>query len=298
MRSFYLGVTVGCLMVMATLRLSAAQLQEVYSFPTSPTPVSGLIQAGDGAFYGVTFAGGDYGQGSVFRVTTNGSMATVASFDYTNGANPVGALALGDDGALYGVAQHGGTNGFGLVFQATTSGTIHALVTFERPYEPHYYQQTALVQGKDGAFYGTDNGQSPSLFRVATNGQMTIVADLYNSNEIDYSYNIGTPVQGDADAWYFTAHVLWQTNWSGGAVCRVTTNGEFQVVAFVPTFIGEEYLGNSLCPRLTTGLDGALYGTMGANEESGGTIFRVTIIRLLRPQYQLVTWILGIALGC
>ena len=40
--------------------------------------------------------------GTVFKVTTNGTLTTLVSFNGTNGANPNAALTLGNDGNFYG----------------------------------------------------------------------------------------------------------------------------------------------------------------------------------------------------
>ena len=45
-----------------------------------------LVEADDGAFYGINYSGGAAGFGSVFQVMTNGTVSTIASFNFTNGA--------------------------------------------------------------------------------------------------------------------------------------------------------------------------------------------------------------------
>ena len=46
--------------------------------------------------------------GTVFQVTTNGTLTTLVSFNCTNGAYPYAALTLGNDGNFYGttVGRH------------------------------------------------------------------------------------------------------------------------------------------------------------------------------------------------
>ena len=41
-------------------------------------------------------------------MTTNGTLTTLASFNYTNGTQPRGALTLGNDGNFYGTTAGGG----------------------------------------------------------------------------------------------------------------------------------------------------------------------------------------------
>ena len=66
-------------------------------------PYAGLLEdATNGIFYGTTFPGRAYNQGTVFAVTLSG-LTNLASFDGTNnGARPTGGLIFGSDGYLYG----------------------------------------------------------------------------------------------------------------------------------------------------------------------------------------------------
>jgi len=68
-------------------------------------PQAPLIQCLDGSLYGTTGSGGTGSNGTVFRLTTNGVLTTLFSFNGTNGASPATALVLGADGNLYGTTQ-------------------------------------------------------------------------------------------------------------------------------------------------------------------------------------------------
>jgi len=61
-----------------------------------------LLQASDGNFYGASSGGGRWGCGTVFRVTIDGTLTTLAHFNGTNGASPQGSLTQTRDGNLYG----------------------------------------------------------------------------------------------------------------------------------------------------------------------------------------------------
>lgn len=134
----------------------------LYSFggdPNSPViPKSGLVQGRDGNFYGTSEEGGTnnsngYGYGTVFRITTNGVLTTMASFNGTNGAYPMSPLVQAVDGNFYGTTSAGGANGSGTVFKMTPSGELTSLYSFASgPYNEYF---GGLVQGTDGSFYGT-----------------------------------------------------------------------------------------------------------------------------------------------
>jgi uncharacterized repeat protein (TIGR03803 family) len=134
---------------------------------------SGLVEAADGDFYGVTHDGGANGPcysqsgcGTVFRITPAGTLTTLYSFcSQTNCADgdlPAvsSGLVQGTDGKLYGTTYSGGADCSiycGTAFRITTSGAFTTLYSFcskancgdgDRPAAP-------LVQDTNGKFYGT-----------------------------------------------------------------------------------------------------------------------------------------------
>jgi uncharacterized repeat protein (TIGR03803 family) len=132
-------------------------------------PYAGLVQGRDGNFYGTTANAGTNGNGTIFKITTNGTFTCLYSFTAldpntstnTDGANPRGGLVQGRDGNFYGTTLNGGTSDNGTIFQITPTGTLTSLYSFSglddgaNPY-------AGLVEGTDGSFYGTTStgGQS------------------------------------------------------------------------------------------------------------------------------------------
>jgi uncharacterized repeat protein (TIGR03803 family) len=101
-----------------------------YTNSDGAMPKAGLTLGPDGCFYGVTSQGGINGSGTVFKITTDGTLTTLfafaaraASSSYTNatGAGPYGRMALGPDGNLYGTALVGGSKSHGTVFKVGSS---------------------------------------------------------------------------------------------------------------------------------------------------------------------------------
>ena len=72
-------------------------------------PQCALVQARDGDFYGTTTGGGRWGYGTIFKITAEGMLTTLAHFDGTNGNWPYGALLQASDGNFYGTTLRGGT---------------------------------------------------------------------------------------------------------------------------------------------------------------------------------------------
>jgi len=96
------------------------------------------MQASNGLLYGTTLGGGTNGQGTVFKLTTTGTLTTLYSFcaeaNCADGSEPVGGLVQGTDGNLYGVTEYGGGNGpgsgAGTVFKVTPAGKLTTIYKF------------------------------------------------------------------------------------------------------------------------------------------------------------------------
>jgi uncharacterized repeat protein (TIGR03803 family) len=115
-------------------------------------PISGLIQATDGNFYG-TNGGGSYGYGEVYKLTPQGALTILHSFDIMDGNGPNGALLQATDGNLYGTTCVGGFNRGGTVFKINLGGTLTTLHSFNNT--DGSFSQAAPVQGTNGSLYGT-----------------------------------------------------------------------------------------------------------------------------------------------
>ena len=138
-------------------------------------PYAGLVQGKDGNLYGTTLQGGARGYGTVFRLTMNGTLTTLTSFNYTNGGYPQAGVIQGADGNLYGTTLQGGLTGFGTVFSLTTNGALTTLYSFG--YTNGSSPAAAVVQGTDGNLYGTTSsggaGGQGTAFKITTNGTLT-----------------------------------------------------------------------------------------------------------------------------
>lgn len=78
-----------------------------------------LVQGQDGSFYGTTFSGGEFGGGTIFKLSPKGSFATLVSFDVTNGISPWAGLTPGSPVNFYGTTSAGGDFGHGTIFRLT-----------------------------------------------------------------------------------------------------------------------------------------------------------------------------------
>jgi len=122
-------------------------------------PCGALVQGSDGNLYGTTLGGGAYNMGTVFKITSLGTLTPL--WQFTGGADgkwPVAGLAQGSDGNFYGTTQAGGPNGVGTVFKITQMGTLTPLWQFgslSNDADGGGGLCPPLVQGSDGNLYGT-----------------------------------------------------------------------------------------------------------------------------------------------
>jgi uncharacterized repeat protein (TIGR03803 family) len=93
------------------------------------TPIGGLIDGGDGVFYGTATQGGTEGRGVLYSITPAGVFNVLHAFNNANGSRPLAELLLGSDGKLYGTTTAGGVNStgtttsFGTMFSISRDGT-------------------------------------------------------------------------------------------------------------------------------------------------------------------------------
>jgi uncharacterized repeat protein (TIGR03803 family) len=172
-------------------------------------PIGGLIQAADGNLYGTTAVGGMLGLGTVFRITLNGVLTTLYSFNGHYGSAPLAALVQASDGNFYGTTQSGGGNycspdGCGTVFKITPSGALTTLHSFSG--SDGGLAIAGLLQATDGNFYGTTwNGGANGLgtvFKITMGGTLTTLHDFTG---MDGGAQEGTLLQATDGTVYGTA---------------------------------------------------------------------------------------------
>lgn len=130
-----------------------------------------LLLGTDGNFYGNTAAGGDqtchspYGCGTIFSVTSSGTLTTVHVFELSDGESPSAALIQGTNGVFYGTTITGGSNQAGTVFSVDMG--LGPFVTFIRPVGRVGQTGGILGQGFTGTTSVLLNG-TPASFSVVS----------------------------------------------------------------------------------------------------------------------------------
>ena len=189
-RLFAVFAVVWCTLSPSVRAQNTGTLTTLYSFspignygPNSdgayPSP---LVQGSDGNFYGTTADGGSAAHGTVFSITPAGVLTTLHIFSGGDGANPFSALVAGSDGNFYGTTADGGSNDEGTIFSITPADVLTTLHSFSATDGNHLNSDgvspgAALVQGRDGNFYGTTGGGGSgghgTVFSITPTGMFT-----------------------------------------------------------------------------------------------------------------------------
>ena len=268
----------------------SGSLTTLYSFcasglpcPDGASPYAGLVQAADGNFYGTTNTGGANGFGAVFKITANGTLTTLHSFQFSEGIYPEAGLVQASDGNFYGTTFEGGSgcgaNGCGTVFKIAADGTLTTLHMFassdgQRPV-------AGLLQASDGNFYGTtsEGGTGDcidgcgTVFKITPNGTLTV---LHSFAGPDGGDPLAALIQASDGNFYGTTYVRGAYNF--GTVFQITPTG---ALTTLHSFIDSGSDGFYPYAGLVQATDGNLYGTAsdGGDFHYFGTIFRLVPVR-------------------
>jgi uncharacterized repeat protein (TIGR03803 family) len=266
-----------------------------YTNSDGASPKAGLILSGN-TLYGTAVTGGSSGNGTVFKVNTDGT-------DFTNlhnftaidanigtnrdGANPAASLILSGN-TLYGTAQYGGV-GAGTVFAVNTDGTGFATLHICQGGSDGAYLPAGLILSGN-TLYGTvlqggssgNNGGVFSLSLGSAAAQAFTTLHSFTATDPDFgTFNSegAFPYAGlvlSGNTLYGTAA---QGGSSGiGTVFKVNTDGSgftnlhtFTAISLHPTNSDGAYPNAELVLSGTT-----LYGTAAQGGSSGnGTVFKV-----------------------
>jgi uncharacterized repeat protein (TIGR03803 family) len=160
-------------------------------------PDAGLILSGK-MLYGTTSLGGQGGTGTIYSLSTDGSVPFQALYSFTplnsggfnsDGANPNTRLLLSGT-VLYGTTLDGGNDGAGTIFSLDTSDTNYTvLYTFAGVPDGAFSQGGLVLSGN--TLYGTVSGggafNNGAIFSINTDG---------SGYQILYSFSAATGPDG------------------------------------------------------------------------------------------------------
>lgn len=125
------------------------------------TPVAGMVErqepeSGETFLYGTAPSGGEFYDGTIFKLNSAEELTVVHSFSGEDGAEPRIEMALAGDGNIYGTTETGGLYGYGTIFALTSEDIVVTVHHFDHNNGAH--PKGALYVGSDGNLYGTGSG--------------------------------------------------------------------------------------------------------------------------------------------
>jgi uncharacterized repeat protein (TIGR03803 family) len=291
---------------------ATGKLTTIYNFEDSSDNSVGLVQGTDRNFYGTSPDGGASsactgGCGTVFKISPEGKLTTLHSFDWMDGFYPHAGLIQGTDGNFYGTTLSGGNSacdfgsGCGTVFKITPAGQLTTLHSFDLTdgSEP----SAPLVQARSGNFYGTTLGGGANLgcesytgcgtvFEMTPAGKLTTLYSFESAGFYENLLNffaVAGLVQGTDGNFYGTTYDGGNSNSSEclntnvsdgcGTVFKITPGGTLTTLYSFGS-------NNDAYPLdgLVQGTDGSFYGTTWVGGETNelceygcGTVFSISV---------------------
>jgi uncharacterized repeat protein (TIGR03803 family) len=213
-----------------------------FSFRDGQSPYGSLVQGSDGYLYGTTSYGGhDVLYGTIFKISTTGTLTTVHTFDGLDGGAPYAGLIQASDGNLYGTALFG-ADGVGTVFEIATDGTLTTLHSFD--YTDGVWPYGGLMQAADGKLYGTTNQGGAGYGTV-------------------YSIALASKVKNRAEP-------------SDPSPVRETSDRQSTTTFTTLAKFNQSNGSNPYFVSLVQGTNGNLYGTTGTGGNGFGTVFEIS----------------------
>ncbi|HEV2840732.1 MAG TPA: choice-of-anchor tandem repeat GloVer-containing protein [Chthoniobacterales bacterium] len=234
----------------------------------------GLLLGSDDVLYGTTFSGGDEDGGTVFKINQDGTdFAVLTHFDTATTGGGSYARLMEVDKVLYGVTYLGGSNNAGTLFKLNMDGSDFAVVMqFKTSTGTH--STAALVQGPDGALYGTTlHGGSllyGTIFKVDLDGRNLTVLQHMDASTTG-AYPQSRLLLGTDGVLYGTATE--GGDYGTGTIFKLNPDGsDFTILKSL------EYpsAGTSPYAGLIEGVNGKLYGsTLRGGTYDWGTVFEI-----------------------
>lgn len=264
-------MTVGVTNIVGTIT-NLSTVTTLYSFTggsDGATPFAGLFQGSDSNFYGVTTRGGVNDTGTVFQITSAGTLTTLHGF--TGGADggyPLGGVTQGNDGNFYGTTSQGGAYNSGTLYRVSSDGTFTTLYSFPGGTNGAI-PEAGMVQGSDGNFYGTTSiggtNTYGTVFSITPAGTLTTI---WQFNK-DAGRNPAAALIQGSDGYFYGTTRLGGTRGAGTAF-KVSSAGTFTTLFH---FGGTD--GTYPSSSLFQAQDGLYYGTTFLGGYRYGTLFQM-----------------------
>jgi uncharacterized repeat protein (TIGR03803 family) len=255
--------------------------------PDEPHSLHGpLVEGTNGMLYGTSGSGGDFGEGTVFRLHKDGSGFEIIrhfSAYFSDGQYPGAGLMRASNDLFYGTASWGGALGDGgIVFvvnhDGSSSGKVLNFTGLRGTSAEGKNPFTVPIEGRDGFLYGTtDRGgtnDSGVVYKVRKDGTGYTVLHRFNWRTTDGLRARGDLIQASDGALYGTTREGGSLN--KGTIYKLEPDGSaYQVLV---NFDAEGAEAWAPLGALVEASDERLYGAA----DSGGQMDKGAVFGLNR----------------
>ena len=286
------GITHGYGGVLRTpLTSKGTRLLHAFGGTDGENPLSGVILATDGNYYGV--ASSATGAGVFYKVSPAGTYTILHQFSgQSDGGYPLAPPLQASDGNLYGTTGVGNLDDGTVYKYSPASGTFTTIFSFNQDGSQGSQVGSVLVQASNGNLYGTaqlgGTSNCGTIFELSTSGSL-----LW-----EYSFPCGAGGRDPLNLMQASDGNFYGTTALGGNIttqiecksgCGILYKLSNGVVSTLYSFSGNPNDGASPI-ALTQGTDGNLYGlTAAGGTQNLGTIYQISAGGQYKLLYSFVT---------
>jgi len=258
-----------------------------FEFTDGGYPNNALTLGIDGNLYGSASGGGAYGgYGTIFKITPEGTLTTLHSFNGSDGDGPNSPIQA-SNGAFYGTVNAGGNSpncdgGCGTIYKLDAEGLLTTLYNFDSTHGSH--PNSTLMQASDNEFYGaTEEGGENScqgdggagcgtVFKATLGGSFTTLHDFVDS---DGAFPVGLLIQASDGNFYGTTYLggdlTCYPSYGCGTIFQMAPSGQLTSLHEFDGVDGQSPIGG-----LLQATNGGFYGTTrNAGAHNAGTVFNL-----------------------
>ena len=278
MLAAFVAALVVITLAVATIPAQAQTYTDLHDFNASAGDPANFYDQGvmpqghDGEMYATSIDGGQFNEGTVFKISPTGTPTVVFSFDILYGDYPICGMTTGTDGNFYSATANGTTNGAGSIVQFTSAGAIEKLLYAFTNGTDGSGPTCAPTQGNDGNYYGVTTGvfkgtQGTSTFYKITPAGTFTLLHTFAAAEGNHCSGITLGTDGN----FYGACQLGGAN-SLGTLFKVSTAGKVTVLHSLTTSDGQNEQGGFLVQAK----DGNFYGVgYTGGTDNYGVIFQL-----------------------